>query len=571
MSIACFRASVPALGLFLLLAGALCADRPAKEPAVDARRDATASPAPVQFRDVAEEAGLRFRWGHGGRTPLNIRDTAGGGCGFLDFDRDGYLDVLLIGDRVALYQNRGDGTFADVSTAAGLSVRGALMGCAVGDYDNDGFPDVYITGHGVAKLYRNTAASAEHRPLFRDVTDAVGVGPRGPHDWSTSAGFADLDGDGLLDLAVCRYILFTPQGPRLCEMETPAGEPVPGACPPFYYEPQTLRVYRNRGGSGGFEEVTARFPKRHGNSLGIGFADFDGDGRTDLYVANDGEAGDLYRNGGGWRFENVGTASGTAYGRDGHEQAGMGVDWGDYDGDGRLDLVVATFQNEPRSLYRNVGNGLFAHASEGARIGDTTRTSLSFGVAFADFDNDAHLDLIFANGHVQDTVSRIDPSATYRQAMLLFRNQGDGTFAAASNEGGAAFRRPIVGRALAPGDYNNDGRMDALIVDLEGAPLLLRNTGAGTNHWVGVRLVNTAGSDALGTRVTLETERGLRRVAEARTCRSYLSASDPRVHFGLGRNDRVARLTVRWPGGRTAVLRSPPADRYLTVHEPAAR
>ncbi len=547
----------------LLLAPALCGCRSGEE--AKASRAVSKTPASGIFRDVADEAGLRFRWGHNGKSPLDIRDTTGGGGGFLDFDRDGLLDVLLVGDTVALYRNRGNGTFTDVSAQSGLSVRGHLMGCAVGDFDNDGFSDVFITGHGVTKLYRNTR---KKRPIFQDVTDAAGVGRRGPYDWPTSAGFVDLDADGFLDLAVCRYVLFTPQTPQFCEMTNPAGKPIPAACPPYYYEPQKLLVYRNQG-NGRYEDMSDRFPERHGNSLGIAFADFDDDGKMDIYVANDGEPGDLYHNRGGWKFQNLGTASATAYNQDGREQAGMGVDWSDYDGDGRLDLIVATYLQEPRSLYRNEGDGLFSYASFNALIGEVTKTSLAFGVVLTDFDNDAHPDLIFTNGHVQSNIAAINPSTSYRQPMHLFRNQGDGTFANAANEGGAVFQRPIVGRGIALGDYDNDGRMDALVVDLEGAPLLLHNEDKSSHHWLGVRVLNKAGRDAVGARITLERESGGKRVAEAQTCRGYLSASDPRIHFGLGKSDRVTRLMVRWPSGKITAVKNPPTDRYLTVKEEA--
>lgn len=523
------------------------------------------------FRDVAQEAGLaHFRMGHGGRTPLDIRDTAGGGGGFVDFDRDGLLDVILVGERIGLFRNKGNGTFTDVSLQSGLTARGALMGCAVGDFNNDGWPDIFVTGHGVARLYSNERGS--QRTLFRDVTETAAVGPERAEDWATSAGFADLDGDGLLDLAVCRYVLFTPKTLRFCSFTDPGGRKIQAACPPFYYEAQTLRVFRNRGPGKRFEEVSRRFPGPHGNSLGLAFADSNDDGRMDLYVANDGEPGDLYQNQGIWKFENVGSASGTAFDQDGKEQAGMGVDWGDYDNDGRLDLIVATFQDEPRSLYRNEGEGLFSYASYTAGIANVTRPSLTFGLGYLDFDNDGHLDLMLANGHVQDNIDILHPPLTYAQPAQLFRSAGDGTFTDAGRDGGPVFARPIVGRALATGDYDNDGHMDALVVDLEGAPLLLHNEGTSQNHWLGVRLLTRSGRDAIGARVTLEMEDRTKRIAESQTCRSYLSAADPRVHFGLGDASVVKRLLVRWPGApEVSVIRYPPTDRYITITQGAAR
>lgn len=544
-----------------------------------------AAPEKGLFRDVAEEAGLTFRWGYGSRSPLNILETARGGAAFLDYDGDGWLDILLVGDTVALYRNRGvpgagepehrtpeRPLFEDMTARSGLDAKGMLMGCAVGDYDNDGRPDIFITGHGQCALYRNRHGSDRTAnsptPLFEDVTARAGVGPRRPHEWSASAGFADLDNDGFLDLVVGHYVEFTPKTRQLCDFPSAGAQgKVLASCPPLYYEPQQTRFFRNRG-NGTFEDVTARFPKGNGNNLGVGFADYNDDGLMDIYVANDGLPGDLYHNRGGWKFENVGTASATAYNQDGREQAGMGVDWADYDGDGRLDLIVSTFQNEPKSLYRNEGGGLFSYASYAAGIGDQTKPRLAFGVGFFDYDNDGHPDLLLANGHVQDTIHQIHPPATYAQPMQLFRNLGDGAFEEITPQGGPAFARLIVGRAIAFGDYDNDGRVDALVADLNGAPLLLHNEMQTTHHWLGVRLVSRHGKrDALGARVLLETADGKKRMAEAQTCRSYLAACDPRVHFGLGAESRVRRLTVRWPGGGVTTLENLPVDRYVVVEQ----
>ena len=517
------------------------------------------------FRDRAAEAGLSFRWGHGGRSPLNILDTAGGGCGFIDYDGDGRLDIVLVGKTVALYHNEGSGRFRDVSAGSGLTVHGTLMGVAVGDFDNDGKPDLFITGYGVERLYRN----AEGTGVFEDVTARSGIRARSPASWATSAGFADLDGDGRLDLVVCHYVLFTPKLREFCDYPaTPSGR-VRAACPPLYYEPQKTAVYRNRG-SGRFEDVTARLPPGHGNSLGLAFADYDDDGRMDFYVANDGQPGDLYHNLGGWKFENVGARSGTAYTQDGRDQAGMGADWADYDGDGRLDLIVGTFQDEPRSLYHNEGGGLFTYASYLAGIGDLTKSRLAFGGGFIDYDNDGFPDLLFANGHVQDTIARMRPGVTYAQTLQLFHNDGNGAFSEVGNQAGEAFAKSIVGRAAAFGDYDNDGKLDALIVNLEGAPLLLHNETANSNHWVGIRLVTASGKrDAIGGRVVLEMVKG-RSIAESQSCRSYLASCDPRVHFGLGAESRISRLKVRWPSGKSTVQTDVAADRYITISEKEA-
>ena len=511
---------------------------------------------------MTSEAGITFQNGHQGKTPLNILETAGGGAAFLDYDGDGKLDILLVGKRVALYHNEGGGKFRDVSAESGLTVTGDLMGCAVGDYDNDGKPDIFITGHGVAKLYHNRDGKGH----FEEVTAKAGVGPHSPQSWATSAGFADLDGDGFLDLVVCHYVEFGPKTRQLCDFNGAKGEKVFAACPPLYYERQSVQVYRNRG-NGTFEEKTSLLPKGHGANLGLAFADFNDDGRMDFYVANDAQPGDLYRNDGHWKFTNVGTESTTAYTQDGQEQAGMGADWGDFDGDGRLDLIVSTFDNEAKSLYRNAGEGLFAYSSYQAGIGNASKSRLSFGVSFLDIRNTGFPDLLFANGHVQDTIGQIRPPATFAQPMQLFLNKGDGTFAEATAEGGAALLKPIVGRALAVGDYDNDGKLDVLVANAEGTPLLLHNESREPNHWLGVQLVSRQGhGTTLGARVTLAMGAG-KRVAESQTCRSYLSASDSRVHFGLGKTASISRLTVRWSNGKTLLVENPPVDSYLRLEE----
>ena len=309
---------------------------------------------------------------------------------------------------------------------------------------------------------------------------------------------------------------------------------VQAACPPTYYDPERGHLYHNLG-NGRFADVTrqAELDSAHGKTLGVAAADFDGDGKTDLYLANDGMPGDLFHNRGG-RFVNVGSESGTAFNYQSSEQAGMGVDWGDYDNDGRPDLVVSTFQYEPTSLYHNQGHGTFIEEAFPAGIGDATLNRLGFGIKFFDADNDRDLDLIQANGHVQDNADRLFPGVTYRQSTLLFENLGDHRFRDISASAGAALARPIVGRGLAVGDYDNDGSADVIIANLEGAPLLLHNETAHPGHFLTIRLVGrTSPRDGTGARVTLRAG-GRLQVREAGTGGSYLSTSDSRVHFGLG-------------------------------------
>lgn len=512
---------------------------------------------PFHLIDRSKEAGIVFQLGHNGRSPLNILETAGCGCAFLDFDNDGLLDILLVGQPFcALYKNEGNGTFREYTKEAGITANGMFMGVAVGDYDNDGWPDIFISGYGCNVLLHN------RHGYFEDVTKNSGLEPTHPYEWATSATFVDLDRDGTLELVVGHYVTFTPHSLQTCRYGN-----VQAACPPFYYDPQFVRVYRYTSNHK-FMDMTHAwgFDKGHGNNLGVAAADYDNDGWPDLYVANDGLAADLWHNR-QTGFENVGLISGTAYDANGNPQAGMGVDWGDYDNDGFLDLVVATFQDQPRALYHNEGNGLFKFVSYAAGLGETTQR-LAFGAVWSDFDLDGWLDLLFTNGHVQDTVNQFHPPATYKQTMQAFQNQRNGTFHDISALVGPDFSRPIVGRGLAVGDYDNDGKPDALVIDLEGRALLLHNETPTSNQWLGIKLIGTKSNrDAIGARVYLE-QQGMRQMREIQTGRSYLSASDPRALFGLGSaNATPVQIKIHWPSGKTHSFMVSNLNRYIAVHE----
>lgn len=548
--------------VFLLGSAALGCIGPGPDAPKGHERPAAATPL---FRDIAGPAGIRFRLGHGGRSPLDIRETLGHGAALLDADNDGLLDIVLIGpDQCRLYRNAGSGQFVDVTAGAGLRQPGTWMGCAAADYDNDGRTDLFVTGFGRCALYHNEGRR------FREVTDAAGVRDSG---WSTSAGFADLDSDGRLDLYVARYVRFNPRGVRFCDQ---AG--VRTACGPTTYDPERGRLFHNEG-EGRFRDVTtaAGLDSAHGNALGVAFADYDGDGRVDLAVANDQLPSDLFHNfgrspqdGASPRFTNIGATSGIAYNAAGQAYAGMGIDWGDMDGDGRLDLVVATYQHQPRSLYRQDRPGLFTDVAAAAGIARATVNSLAFGAKFFDYDNDGWPDLALANGHVVDNIQQAERVVTYRQPSQLFHNRGaaaPGRFEEASARAGPDFARPIVGRGLCVGDLDNDGRLDLLIVDAEGAPLLLQNKDSSGAHWLTLRLIGSAcNRDGLGARVTL-TAGGRSQTRECFTDGSYMSASDPRVHFGLGSASRADRIVIRWPDGRRQELRDVPGNRTLILRE----
>ncbi len=528
--------------LLAILLGGCRAPAPPEPPG------ATKAPPRVRFsfQDVARKAGLQFRWGHGGKTPLTNLESFGCGCAFWDFDGDGWLDILLVGEPVcALYRNvpgeSGGRRFADVTRSTRLDrTRGPWKGCAVADWDDDGDLDLFLSGYHTAALLRNDSGR------LVDVTRAAGLRHAG---WGSSAGFADYDRDGDLDLFVGNYVKFGPGSVKYCTFR----HGVRGGCPPRVYPAEKGVLYRNDGGR--FRDVTARagMSDTHGKTLAIGWCDYDDDGDPDLYLANDGELGDLYRNEGG-RFTNVGILTGTAFGLNHQAQAGMGVDWADYDRDGRFDLVVTAFSDESYSLYRNLG-GFFRNVSAEAGIAAPTFKPLGFGCRFLDVDNDGWPDLVFANGHVYDQAGKMDPLTPYRQTTQLFRNEGPGRagpvrFTDVSAAAGEPFRRPIVGRGLATGDFDADGRVDLLVVDYEGAPLLLRNTSETPHHWLRLRLDARGPRNrfAYGARVIVEAG-AARYVAEVSPVVSYLSSSDPRPHFGLGAAAAVDDVVVHWPDG----------------------
>ena len=525
-------------------------------------RDATTTPAGIRFVDVAKPAGIDYIFSTVIKEDkyalaLTILETIGNGCAFLDYDNDGNLDILLVGPHLALFKGDGKGHFTDVTHQTGLDKpHGHFLGCAVGDYDNDGYEDIYISGYRTGLLLHNN-----HGKSFTDVTRAAGIHPE---HWGTSCGWADFDGDGRLDLLVANYVQFGPDPlryPQRCE---------PLACPPQNYRPELPTCYHNLGG-GRFADISlsSGLHATEGKGLGVAFADYDGDGRPDILIANDEVAGDLFHNDGGLHFTNVGRASGTAFGPDGTVQGGMGADWADYDGDGQLDAVVTTYQDQPKSLYHNDGHGLFHNASQATRVFEASKPTVAFGVKWLDYDNDGWPDLLIANGNVDNHINVMFPDQRYRQRALVLHNAGGARFTDESAALGPDLQKPIVGRGLATGDFDNDGRIDALMVDSNGPPLLLHNQGGHVGHWLGLSLVGTGRSnrDAIGARVTL-TAGGRTQVKEVQTAGSYLSASDKRLLFGLGAATHIDSLTVRWPDGRVQAMTGPQAGHYQTLREP---
>lgn len=504
---------------------------------------------PIRFEETAAKAGIDFALGHGGRSPLTILETSGGGCAFLDYDSDGWPDILLVGPHnVALYHNERNSTFKNVTAASGLKPDRYWMGCAVGDYDGDGKPDIFLTGYRCFALYHNLGGGK-----FEDVTVRSGIAGL---DWSMSAVFADLTGSGRLDLFVGQYIQFDAGSRQICEV----GQ-IKSACGPEVYREIHGKLFRNLG-QGRFQAVPW---KDTGKTWGVLASDLLGQGQPAIYEANDMMEGDLWtREGGVWK--NDGPASGTATDGQGHLQGGMGVDSGDYLNEGRLDLVVTTYFAQAISLYHNDGGGLFTVTSGITNLGPPTSPYVKFGVGFVDLDNDGWLDLMLTSGHVRDNVHDFDTAQTYAQPMQIFYNT-QGKFSDGSAASGIADLR-AVGRGMAFADFDHDGKTDALVCNLEGKALLLHNTTPTTNHWLDVRLQGH-GDNRFGLGALVTAKAGsLSLLREIRTGGSVLSSSDPVAHFGLGAAAGPVELTVRWPDGKKQHLSTSKIDTTLTVTAP---
>jgi tetratricopeptide (TPR) repeat protein len=536
-------------------------------PAPEAAPPVVALGESPQFRDDSASSGLRFVYESGGtrRTPPMMM---GGGVAVLDYDRDGWFDVYCVqggvfppvaghksaagGDR--LFRNNGDGTFDDATARAGLvGVAGGYgYGAAVGDVDSDGHPDLFVTRWRSYALYRNNGNST-----FADVTEHWGLG--GDRDWPTSAAFADLDNDGDLDLYVCHYLKYDPAG-------TNASSRKPGLNPlaysPLLYEAIPDHLFRNDGGR--FVDVSkdAGIADSQGRGLGVVACDLDDDGRVDLFVANDLTANALYLNRGGLRFDEVGHVAGVAASSLGGYQAGMGVACGDLDSDGRPDLAVTNFYAESTSLFHNEGGGMFFDHSNHSGLGLASRYRLGFGAAFLDTRNIGRLDLATANGHVVDT----RPTAPFAMPAQLFLASGNGRFVDASNFVGPLWSVPRVARGLAVGDLDNDGRLDLVIVAQDG-PLVFAHNQSAPRHFLTVALEGRPSNrDAVGARVLVRSGQR-RQIAWRMGGGSYLSASDPRLHFGLDAADRVDLLEVTWPSGKVDQFTALDADRAYLVRE----
>ena len=541
---------------------------------------ATASPSPsptpprpsgpIEFTEVTAEAGIRFKHNSGAFGKKYLPETIGSGGAFLDYDNDGWQDILLVNSMdwpenkkhrsyPALYHNNKDGTFTDVTAQAGLAVEMYGIGVAVADYDNDGNEDIYITCVGPNHLFRNLGGGK-----FVDMTKSTGTGDPG---FSTSAAWFDYDNDGKLDLFVGNYVDWTPQTDLFCTLDGKNKS----YCTPQTYKGQSATLYHNRG-NGSFENVTARAGLNDpaGKTLGVALLDYDDDGWMDLFVANDTEPNKLYRNNHNGTFTDNAVIAGVAFSEAGTARAGMGVDAADYDGSGRQSVVIGNFTNESIALYHNDGSGLFTDDAPASGIGKMSAQSLTFATFFFDYDLDGLLDIFAANGHVSDDISIVQPTVKYAQPPHLFHNKGKKKFEEVASRLGRALNRAIVGRGAAYGDIDNDGDLDLLITTNNGPARLLRNDNANQNDLLRVRTVGTRSNrDGIGAKLVVKTSKGRSVFGVVRTGSSYCSQSELPLTFGLGKPEEGTTLTleITWPSGQKDRIADLKPDQSIVVQE----
>ena len=521
-----------------------------------------------QFVDVTASAGLTFRHNNGAYGGKLLPETLGAGCAFLDYDNDGWPDILLIngadwpGHRkepstLRLFRNNRNGTFTDVTRAAGLDVEMYGMGAAVADFNNDGFADIFVTCVGQNRLFRNTG-----KGTFVDITRSSGL--TGRTAFSTSAMWVDFDRDGFLDLFVCNYVRWSPERDVFCSLDGKQKS----YCTPEAYRGETCWLFRNRG-NGTFEDVTATCGifDSSAKALGVALIDHDQDGWPDIFVANDTQPNKLYRNQRDGTFKDIALQSGVALSSDGKARAGMGVDVGDFDNSGTPGIAITNFEGEMIGLYRRSGSGIYRDVATEGGVGFPSRNLLGFGCLFADFDLDGRLDLVTVNGHIDDTVRNIRGNVGHAQRPQLFVNQGNAKFRDVTSAVGAGFAQARVGRGLAYGDFDRDGDVDLLMTTNNGPAVLLRNDQTSGNRSLRIRLVGTTSNrDAIGSTVRIYHD-GVTQTRLVRSGSSYLSQSELPVTFGVGRRDRVDRIVVAWANGRTEEFKGVVSGRSYTCTE----
>jgi hypothetical protein len=554
----------------------LCAAALATFNTASAQAPASKDQVPGRFIDATEKSGIKFAHQAPHTSRKYLIETMGSGLALFDCDNDGRLDIFFANgapysdptpkgfipqktgpqDWNRMFRQKADGTFEDITEKAGLKGVGYSMGVAVGDYDNDGNEDLFVTGYGGNRLYHNNGNCT-----FTDVTEQTRVGGSG---WSSSATWVDLDNDGFLDLVVARYVEWDWNDLWCGEHR----EGYRGYCHPDVFQPISMLVYHNDG-HGHFTEVAHKLgldvPAK---ALGIAIADYDQDGRIDIFVANDSMPEFLFHQKKDGTFEEVGLESEVAVNSEGKTYAGMGVDFADYNNDGWPDLVITDLANQRYALYRNLGDGTFDYASFTSGLGGMTMLHSGWSLRFMDYDNDGWKDLLIAQGHDLDTIEKSFPQLHYREPMMLARNTGT-RFIDVSGISSEIFHDAWVGRGMAIGDINNDGRIDAVVSTNGGAPHLLLNMTETQNHWTTLKLVgHKSNRDAIGAQVKLTTKLGSQ-WGTVTTSSGYMSSSDPRLHFGLGSAAAIDRIEIRWPSGIQQVLTYQAGDRQITIDEPA--
>jgi enediyne biosynthesis protein E4 len=525
----------------------------------------------VRFTDVRQAAGITFKHDATMSEEKNYIETMGNGLGWIDYDQDGLMDLYLVQTaaaewykpsrplRSALYHNNGDGTFTDVTEKAGVGAEGLYgQGVAVGDFDNDGYPDMLVTGYGHTILYHNNGDGT-----FTDVTAKAGVADEG--NWSASAGWFDYDRDGYLDLLICNYIQWTPKTNLWC------GEHKPGYrayCHPDNYRGERLKLYHNNH-DGTFTDVSdaSGVAKPEAKGLGVVLADFNNDGWPDIMVANDTWPNFLFLNNHDGTFRDVSFTSGVAASEDGKYEAGMGTDAADVDGDGWLDIYVTHLDFELNRLYHNNHDETFDDVTFSSGLGNKSIFLSGVSARMIDYDNDGWVDIFQANGSMLDNIHLYHTEVSWEEPKLMSRNLGEGKFEKVSDQLGADFMKPTAGRGSAVADFDNDGDLDIAISNSNDYPQLLRNDGGNANHWLEIMLVGTKSNrDGRGAALKLVSE-GFVEYRQAQGGMSYMSAQDPRIHFGVGQRKTIESLEITWPSGIVDKLTNLPIDQIITVKE----
>jgi hypothetical protein len=521
----------------------------------------------ITFRDITAQAGIHFTHNNAAFGKKYLPETMGPGCAFIDYDNDGWPDILLVNGEnwpghpgpvttPKLYHNNHDGTFTDVTAKAGFAVPMFGMGVAVGDYDKDGYDDIFITALGQSHLLHNNGNGT-----FTDVTKSAGLW--GPNDFSTSAAWVDYDRDGKLDLVVANYVQWTLPGDLFCTLDGKSKS----YCTPESYKGATARLWHNLG-NGKFEDATekAHFFDSTSKTLGIAILDYNGDGWPDIVLANDTQPNKLYLNKKDGTFEEKAVPAGIAFSEDGVARAGMGVDAADYDRSGRPSLIISNFANQMLSLYHNEGNGLFVDEAPSSEVGRTTLVTLGFGCFFFDYDNDGWPDILVADGHIEDQIEKVQKRVSYAEPPHVFRNLGGGKFIETTQSLGSAFASPRVARGAAYADIDNDGALDVLMTTNGGRAYLFHNEGV-TNRSLRIKLQGTkTNRDGIGAVITAVSG-GDKQTKMVRSGSSYLSQSELVATFGLGQKTKADSIEIQWPSGQNDKLTNVNAGQTVTVQE----